>query len=310
MENLLLNVEGTIFNVQSYCIHDGPGIRATVFVKGCPLSCRWCQNPESQRKEQELMFYADKCTACGMCVVACPLGAVSLADSGKAATRRDLCTACGVCVAACPVRAREITGKTVTVEEVLRQVLSDKLFFDGSGGGMTVSGGEPLMQPDFTAALLACARMEGVHTAIETCNFASRAVVDQVYAHVDLALCDLKHMDCAAHRRITGVPNDLILDNLIYIRKTLRKPMEIRVPVVPGYNGDLENIAATAEFIAERLGTDVPLRLLPYHRMGESKGHSLEKADCELHVDVPDQSYMEERKVLAESYGLSVFIDG
>lgn len=306
----LLSIRGHIFNVQSYCIHDGPGIRSTVFVKGCPLTCRWCQNPESQLAKPQLMFYVDKCVSCGGCAAVCPEGAVAWQPESKPATDRDTCTACGACAAVCPAKAREITGQTVTVGEALEQALADKLFFDGSGGGMTISGGEPLMQPEFTAALFEAAQAEGVHTAIETCNFASRAVVDRVYAHVDLALCDIKHMDSAVHQAITGVPNEGILDNILYIRRTLKKPMAIRIPVVPGYNGDLENIGAAARFVAEQLGTDVPLHLLPYHRLGESKGQSLERADYELHVEPPTDEYMAERKALAESFGLDVRIGG
>lgn len=309
-ESDLLSVRGHIFNVQSYCIHDGPGIRATVFVKGCPLACRWCQNPESQQACPQLMFYLDKCSRCGCCAAACGLQAVRWQPGERPTTDRSKCAACGSCVSVCPSKAREITGKTVTVGEALKEVLADKLFFDGSGGGMTISGGEPLMQPAFTAALFQAAHENDIHTAIETCNFASREVVDKVYAHVDLALCDIKHMDSRVHQAITGVPNEVILDNIRYLNKVLKKPMIIRVPVVPGYNGVLENISATAKFVAEELGTDVPLQLLPYHRLGESKGQSLERKDYQLHVDPPTDEYMGERKALAETFGLQVHIGG
>ena len=306
----LHKVQGYIFNVQSYCIHDGPGIRSTVFLKGCPLKCLWCHNPESQRAVPELMFYEDKCVACGTCAGACPQTAIEWTAGTKPCTERSVCDACGQCANVCPVGAREITGKTASVADVLEQVLSDKMFFDGSGGGMTVSGGEPLFQPDFTAALLECAQAEGIHTAIESCNFASGDIIDKVYRHVDLALCDIKHMDTDIHRRITGVPNEQILSNIIYIRNVLKKPVAIRVPVVPGYNGDLENIAATAEFIKTKLDTDVPLHLLPYHRLGEAKGKSLEKTDYQLNVTPPDDAYMKERLALAESFGLKVHLGG
>lgn len=305
-----LSIRGHVFDIQSYCIHDGPGIRSTVFVKGCPLRCRWCQNPESQSAEPQLMYYTDKCVSCGACAGACPQGAVGWTPGEKPKTDRALCTACGACVDACMPRAREITGRTMTVAEAIKQVLNDRLFLEGSGGGMTVSGGEPLMQPIFTAALLEAAHDEGLSTAIETCNFASREVIDKVYRHVDLGLCDIKHMDSQTHRRITGVPNEAILDNIRHIHNELKIPVRIRFPVVPGYNGELENVAATAKFIARELGKDVPLHLLPYHRLGESKGQSLEREDYALHVEPPSDEYMSVRKAVAEEYGLTVLIGG
>lgn len=302
--------QGHIFNIQSYCIHDGPGIRSTVFVKGCPLNCLWCQNPESKEAKPQLMYYPDKCTGCGACSAVCPVGAVCWEQGGKPRTDRSLCTACGTCAGACPSKAREISGYTTTVEEALRKVMEDKLFMDGSGGGMTVSGGEPLMQPEFTANLLEAAHEEGIHTAIETSNFASRQVIDRVYAHVDLAICDIKHMDSEVHRRLTGVPNEQILDNIRYIRKVLQKPMNIRTPVVPGYNGDQENILATARFIADELGADVMYSLLPYHRLGESKSESLELTDYELHVTPPEDAYMRELAAQVEALGVKSHIGG
>jgi pyruvate formate lyase activating enzyme len=252
-----MDATGTVFNIQTYSIHDGPGIRVTVFLKGCPLRCKWCANPESSETFPQLMTYSSKCTGCGACFSACPKNAVSLKiEDGKgwAVTDRTRCVNCGKCVGACPNEAREIAGKTMTVLQVLDKVLKDKLFIDASGGGMTVSGGEPLMHPEFTACLLHAAQEAGLHTAIETCSFASLDIVDEVFKNVDLGLLDIKHMDSAEHKRLTGVPNDKILANIKHIHNDLHVPVIIRVPTIPGYNDSDENIAATARFTAEELG--------------------------------------------------------
>lgn len=312
MNENILEVSAPIFNIQSYSIHDGPGIRVTVFIKGCPLRCLWCANPESNLATPQLMFYANKCTGCGRCVGACPQKAISLGEKdGKilAITDRSLCTDCGACAEICPAEARELAGKTMSVAEVLKKVLRDRLFMESSGGGVTLSGGEPLMHPDFSEALLKAAKAEGLHTAIESCSFASREVVDRVFRHVDLGLLDIKHMDSESHRKLTGVPNEPILENLIYIRKVLGVPVMISLPVIPGYNDSPENISATARFVAEELGRDVKIRLLPYHRLGESKNESLGKG-MELSIQVPDDEHMQSLKAIVESFGLYAQIGG
>lgn len=301
-------IQGTIFNVQSYCIHDGPGIRSTVFFKGCPLSCLWCQNPESQSFRPQLLFFSETCTGCGSCVSRCDRGAIRISPGEKPSTDRSMCIGCGQCLSACPTSSREISGKTASVEDVLSQVLADRLFLESSGGGMTLSGGEPLLQPDFATALLASAQAQGLHTAVESCLFASQQVVERVYAHVDLALCDLKHMDPQIHCRLTGVPNDQILSNLIYLRHTLHKDMEIRTPIVPGCNDDLKNIRSTARFIATKLDPEVPWRLLPYHRLGLSKADSLEWTGPRFSTDPPTLEHLAACRAAAEEFGLTVLV--
>lgn len=299
-----------VFNIQSYCIHDGPGIRTTVFVKGCPLRCLWCANPESNAAYPELMTYASKCTGCGRCIGACREGAITIKErEGKyiACTDRAKCVNCGSCVSACYNSAREIAGKRMSVGEVIETVKKDKLFYDGSGGGMTISGGEALAHPDFSANLFAAARAARIHTAIESSCFAPREVVDRVFAHVELGLLDIKHMDSARHRELTGVPNELILENITHIHKDLGVPVILRVPVIPEMNGDPENIRAIGRFAAS-LG-DVSVNLLPYHTLGDSKSESLGHPR-ELSVSAPDDAYMQELQRIVADCGVQVQIGG
>ncbi|MBQ1311639.1 MAG: glycyl-radical enzyme activating protein [Blautia sp.] len=306
------SVSAAVFNIQSYSIHDGPGIRVTVFVKGCPLRCVWCANPESNLSKPQLLCFKDKCTACGRCIPKCPNHAISIKEKdGKvyAFTDRSLCRDCGQCVDACLNEAREMAGEEMSVETVLNRVLKDKLFMKSSGGGMTLSGGEMLFCPDFSENLLMAAREEGLHTAVESSCFASRQVIDRVFPHVDLALCDLKHMDSRKHREYTGVPNETILENIRHIYHDLKVPIWARVPCITGYNDDKVNIAATAKFVREELGEDVRVCLLPYHRLGESKNESLGK-DINWSIEIPTEEYMLELKELVEKYGLTAQIGG
>ena len=302
-----------IFNIQSFCIHDGPGIRSTVFVKGCPLRCLWCANPESNAAKPELMTYAAKCTGCGRCLSACPRGAIRIGPSadGKkmvALTDRSICVNCGQCVLACRNDARELAGKLMTVREVLDQVAGDKLFYDESGGGMTISGGEALAHAQFSAHLFAAAHEQGIHTAIESCSYASRETVDFVYAHVDLGLLDVKHMDSETHRKLVGVPNERILDNIRHIHNDLKVPVIIRVPTIPGYNDSEENIRKTALF-AHSLGEDVSLNLLPFHKLGESKNESLGRP-FSLGIEPPGDEHMKRLLAIVEDCGVKAQIGG
>ena len=301
-----------VFNIQGYSIHDGPGIRTTVFLKGCPLKCLWCANPESNSAEPQLMTYSSKCTGCGRCIPTCPQGAISLSIDEKegkawAVTDRNKCVSCGTCIAACYQEAREIAGTRKTVREVIDQVKKDKLFFDGSGGGMTISGGEALMFPDFSANLFAAAHAEGIHTAIETSSFATPYVVDRVFQHVDLGLLDVKHMDSALHKKYTGVGNEQILANIRHVACDLHVPVIIRVPTIPGCNDDEKNIAETAKFALD-IGAQ-KVHLLPYHRLGESKRDSLGESGY-FSEEPPTDERMEQLKKLVESTGMPCQIGG
>ena len=307
-----MELTAPVFNVQSYSIHDGPGIRVTVFLKGCPLRCKWCANPESNLPRPQLMTYANKCTACGACLAACPQKAIRLGllhGKPAALTKRDACVDCGACVPVCPNEAREIAGKERTVKDVLDQVLRDKLFLDASGGGITLSGGECLAHPAFSEALLFSAKKAGLHTAVESCSYASEEVVDRVFRYVDLGLLDVKHMDSAIHKALTGVPNELILSNIRRVYHDLKKEVVVRVPVIPGCNDSDLNIAATARFTREDLGPEVPVHLLPYHRLGEAKNESLGRPSP-FSTQVPSEEHMQRLKRLVEAEGLTCQIGG
>lgn len=309
------DVEATVFNIQTYCIHDGPGIRTTVFVKGCPLRCLWCANPESNLAKPQLMTYSSKCTGCGKCTEICPKGAIKIGPYGEgermkyiAFTDREKCVDCGKCVGVCPAEAREIAGEKMSVRKAIDKVKKDKLFYDGSGGGMTISGGEALVYPEFTANLFAAAHAEEISTCIETSSFATKDVVDQVFAHVDLALLDVKHMDNAKHVEYTGVPNVHILENIRHIHNDLKVPVILRVPTIPGYNDSPENIIATAKF-AKELGPDVMVNLLPAHKLGESKNESL-GVENKCKIVVPTDEHMQNLKALVEEIGQPCKIGG
>ena len=309
-EDELRAIEGRVFNIQPYSVHDGPGIRTTVFLSGCPLRCRWCQNPESWTGLPELFFYAEKCIGCGACADICPVGAVSLMG-GKARTDRALCTACGMCLAVCPYEAREIDGRTMTAGEVADAVTKDELFLKPQDGGVTISGGEVLAQPRFGAAVMALVREHGLTSCIETSGYGPWESLAVLLEHTDFVLYDIKHMDSEMHERGIGVGNGLILDNLRRVYHEARKPVRARIPVIPGFNDTDENIAATCRFIRDELGADVFVHLLPYHDLGESKRERMEVPSSErFSVAKPTGKQMAELLALVESYGLECKVGG
>ena len=259
---------GVVFDIKRFAIHDGPGIRTTVFLKGCPLACLWCHNPEGVSPRLEHSWRAGRCTGCRACAAACPRRAIELRD-GKPATDLAACDFCGRCAEACPTGAREIVGRRMTVEDVLAVVRRDEVFYDESGGGATFSGGEPLAQPEFLRELLAACKARGIATAVDTSCLAPWDVLDGLRGDVDLFLCDLKHMDDATHRRLTGVGNELILANLRRLAAA-GAAIIVRVPVVPGCNDDEAGIMATGRF-ARSLGCVRRVDILPYHEGARGK---------------------------------------
>jgi len=283
---------GLVTNIQRFSIHDGPGIRTTVFLKGCNLRCFWCHNPETLALRPELQFYPDRCIGCGACLEAWPHGAHVLLD-GQRAFRRDLCQGCGTCAETCYAQALVLVGKRMTVDEVLAEVLRDLPFYETSGGGVTLSGGEPLLQPQFTRALLQACKAAGVHTTVQTCAATSWAHLRSILAWVDLFLIDIKVLDPVAHRQCTGQSNRRILENIRRLAET-STPLVFRIPVIPGVNDRPETIAEIARFVSTLRTPALTVELVPFHRLATDKYRSLgwtyQAAElCPLSTEAMDQ---------------------
>jgi pyruvate formate lyase activating enzyme len=300
-------ISGWVFDIKRYAIHDGPGIRTTVFFKGCSLRCRWCHNPESWKAQSELSLRLSRCVRCGRCVERCPHSAVSLSENGPV-TDPGKCLSCGACVTGCPAAAREIIGHRMTVAEVMTQVKKDVVFYDQSGGGATFSGGEPLMQPQFLLGLLRECRTEGIRTAVDTTCHAGPDVVREVAEAADLFLCDIKHMNSSRHEQYTGVGNQEILENIALLAQVGRK-IVIRIPIIPGFNEDEANIRQTARFV-QSLGTVRRIDILPYNRGGLEKAVRLAAEVDLMQAQAPGDDKMNEIADLLREYGFEVKTGG
>ena len=263
-------MKAKVLEIKRFAVHDGDGIRTTVFLKGCPLKCKWCHNPESISFDAQLAYYENKCISCSECVSVCSTKAHKMVKDSHM-FERDLCVNCGKCEKVCLGDALKIYGKEMTVEELLPLLLEDKDFYENSGGGVTLSGGECLMHPDFCAELLKRLKENGVHTAVDTCGFVSRVAIDKVIPYTDIFLYDLKAYDEDVHIKCTGQSNKIILDNLKYI-DGCGKQIEIRIPYVPKYND--EQIEKIGAFLSG-LKNIVKVRVLPYHNYAGSKYKAL-----------------------------------
>ncbi len=266
MEKIEYDLEGTVFNIQRYSLHDGPGIRTIPFLKGCPLACKWCSNPESQKPQPEIMYQKSNCIHCGKCFEACRYGALS--KENPYMVDRDRCVACGACAEVCPTNALVLKGKKMTVWEVIHELQKDENIYRRSDGGITLSGGESLSQPKFTRELLRACKERGWHTAIETTGMTTKEIIESVMPFVDLALTDIKIIDPSIHKKVTGVDNQIILENLIRI-SNLTKTI-VRIPVIPNVNDNIEAIREIAEF-TKLMKNINEIHLLPYHNFGENK---------------------------------------
>jgi len=302
-----LQTTGFVFDIKKYAIHDGPGIRTTVFLKGCPLHCQWCQNPESWQIHPELGFRIGRCIGCGKCVEVCTRQAITF-TADYPSTDAHKCNLCGECVDACVAGAREIIGRLTTVGEVMAEVEKDIVFYDQSGGGVTFSGGEPLMQPQFLLALLNQCRAQQIHTAVDTSCYAEPQIMEKIADKTDLFLCDLKHMDNDIHKRFTGVGNNLILDNIKRLSEA-GKEIIIRIPVIPGFNDDKANIQAMGKFAAS-LPCLSGIDILPYNRGGLEKSSRLSPVNKLMQAQTPDGETMSSIASTLNNYGLQVKIGG
>ncbi len=295
---------GIVFNIQKFSVHDGQGIRTMVFLKGCPLRCPWCSNPESQHREPERAYNPTRCltaNVCGRCIEACPSGALRVIEELICFDRRR-CILCGLCVSACPTGAQSVYGQLRSVGDILDQVEKDDVFYNRSDGGMTLSGGEPLAQADFALALLREARRRQIHTTIETCGHCPTELLDRACRHLDALIFDIKSLDSEKHKRFVGVGNELILRNIEHVWTHFPLlPVLIRTPVVPGFNDTAEEILNIRKMLPQR--TNVCFEPLTYHRMGQPKYAYLGR-DYPLEGIHPDEGFMKrlrERLKMIES---------
>lgn len=295
------NISGNVFDIQRWSLHDGNGIRTTIFLKGCPLRCKWCHNPESWNENTVLTFSNEKCIKCGKCIDVCPNEANIIMD-GNIELQHSRCKACGKCVEVCPSGAREIIGEKMSVDDIIKIIKRDMVFYRESGGGVTFSGGEPTYQHQFLRELVKSCKALGIDTAIETCGYFEWGLLKDIFEMVDFVFVDIKHMDSNIHKKFTSVDNKLILENIINISKLNKKPV-IRIPLIEDVNDDLKNIHETLEFISKKIIAG-GVELLPYHNYGVPKYKALGMAN-HYEFKKPNEEKIEEIESIIKEYGIN-----
>lgn len=295
-----------ITNIQKYSVHDGPGIRTTVFFKGCPLNCLWCHNPESQNPSPEIMFFKERCTLCGSCLKRCPQMAIEFVE-GYPVTNESKCILCGKCSDFCPSNAIELVGKEITVKDLMKEILKDEAFYDESNGGVTFSGGEPLVHVDYLNNVLQTCKGRGIHTTIDTSGYASWEQFEKIIDNVDLFLFDIKHMSNEKHLKYTGVENIIILENLKKLSER-GSNIYIRMPIIAGVNDDDENIDLSIDFISKLNITHV--NLLPYHKIGMDKYRRLNMEYKLTGLEKPSDEVIDKIAEKFKKAGIKIKIGG
>jgi pyruvate formate lyase activating enzyme len=298
---------GIIFNIQRFSVNDGPGIRTTVFLKGCPLHCPWCHNPESISSSREIALRADRCIRCGDCLTVCTNNAI-YSENGSYAIHRELCAKCGKCIEMCASDARTAVGSEMTLEEVMKEIRKDTAFFHQSGGGVTFSGGEPLLQHDFLLPLLKTCHEEGFHTTVDTSGFTSATILRSIAEYTDLFLYDLKLFNDAKHLEFTGVSNHLVLENLRHLAQWKKKVI-VRIPLIPTINDDEESIHSLGSFLVS-LETIREIHVLPYHRSGFEKYQRIGSKYTMASLEVPNQETLQSVVRILNQYVPHVAIGG
>ncbi len=299
---------GLIFDVKRYAINDGPGIRITIFLKGCYLNCAWCHNPESISSKVQKMYSADKCMHCGACVENCPENACTLTSEGII-TDAALCKLCGICADVCPAKATQMSGQQASVDEIMAMIEKERVFFDQSSGGVTFSGGEPLMHAKFLIRLLDACGARGIHRTVDTTGFAKTETLLEVAQRTDHFLYDLKMMDATGHKKWTNVGNEAILTNLKILAET-GASINIRIPLIKGVNDDAENIGATAKFVAGLAGEKKRVNLLPYHNIMLKKYEKLGAVFKPGDMAEPDRQKQETIIAQFAGYGVQAVLGG